>query len=560
MRWRPSFSAPAGDVEESNSLLVDPTSTLLEQVGDVESRVPWIPLGIVLLVLLWIPSLSQLAGPNAGASESAWIEEALTPWEAQDGGSAFSRLWSRATWEWQGAEILRGEELTPGFRRAARLPSAAASIVGLVVFYLLARLVTGSAAALLAATLLATCAPWTRAGTSALPLLVGEVLVLFGVIWALHLQARHREVEIARVSAARIGVAGVLLGIGLLLLPAAFATFLTTLLVWLLLGLRRSSPDATTLPVESPGTNTFLAVFGTGVLFGAAMLASWGAERFAGGSGWPIVGSLAANVPRGVELWGDLYRRLLSPGPTTDWLIIAALPTIFLIRFAEWWAGRPWQAAGLLPWVFLGLYMWGLMRDGVEPLEVPITVPPLFILGFGWMILRGLHAGRVRRQEYTFLVVWLVMGVLLVPFVPAGHRHEPLLAATVGLLPAMLLTAGRAGRALWESEEPALARRAIFGIGVLPVIVYALAHIAALTSATTPIRRVSDALGANLPEIVLGAVVLGVLSEFFTVRPELVSEPYVPRDTPRSRRRGRRGGHRRRGSPARGGARRGRSG
>jgi hypothetical protein len=548
MRWRPSSRPPAGEAEEEGSLLVDPTSELLEQVGEIESRVPWIPLGLVLIVLLWLPSLGQLAGAPPVPAETAWAEEVMTPWDPAGAGSAFARLLSRATWEWQGLEVEPGGELTAAQWGSARLPSALASLVGLVVFYLLARLVVGSAAGLLAATLLTTCTPWIRAGTTTMPLLIGEVLVLFGVIWAVHLQARHREVEIARVSASRIGLAGVLLGIGLLLMPAAFATFLTTLLVWLFLGLRRSSSDATTLPVESPGTNSFLAVFGSIVLLGSALIAAWAAERFAGGSGFPLAILFDADVARGVGLWSDLYRMLLSPGPTTDWLVIAALPTIFAIRFAEWWAGRPWQAAGLLPWLFLGAWFLALRRDGIEPglLEMPITIAPLFLLGFGWLILRGLHPGRVRRQEYTFLVVWLVMGVLYVPFVSAGFRHDALLAATVGLMPAVLLTVGRAGRSLWESEEPPLARLAVFAIGYLPVIVFGVARAADLASGSTPLRRVSDLVQGNLIEILLGAVVLGILSEFFMVRPDLGAPVKSADDRPKNRRRGRRGGRRRR--------------
>jgi len=548
MRWRPRSSVPAAQNEES-SLLVDRTKELLEQIGEIDPRVPWTAIGLVLLVLLWLPVLAQLGAPPAPA-EVAWVERVQTP--PDSGGSAFARLLSRATWEWQGADLRPGAPIGPFERHATRLPSAAAALAAVVAYYFLARLVVGSAAGLLAASLLSTCTPWIRSATSALPLIVGEGLVLLGVIWALHLQARHREVEIARVSAARIGLAGVLLGIGLLLMPAAFATLLTTLVVWLLLGLRRSSSDATTLPVESPGASTFLAVFGTFVLLGAAAIAAWTVETLAGGSGIPMVKSLAANVTRGVELWIDLYRRLLSPGPTTDWLVVAALPVIFAIRWSEWWAGRPWQAAGLLPWAFLGAWFWALRRDGIEPalLDVPLTTGPLFVLGFGWLILRGLHAGRVRRQEYTFLVVWLVMGVLWVPFVPAGHPYAPLLAATLGLLPPVMLVVGRAGRSLWESEEPALARFAIFGIGYVPVIAFGLARVAQATAGRVPLRRASDALQSSLPEILLGAVVLGVLSEFFTVRPELVAADAGDAERTRGRRRGRRGGRRRhRGAP-----------
>jgi hypothetical protein len=309
------------------------------------------------------------------------------------------------------------------------------------------------------------------------------------------------------------------------------------------------------LPVESPGENAFLVVFGTVVFLAAAILAAWGVEGFAGGSGARLGGSFAMSVSRGVELWTYLYRGLLSPGPTTDWLVVAALLVIFVIRWVEWSAGSPWHAAGLAPWVFLGAWLLALRHDGIElaELEVPMTVPPLFVLGFGWLILRGLHAGRVRRQEYTFLVVWLVMGVLWVPFVPAGHPHDPLLAATIGLLPAVLLVAGRAGRSLWESEEPALARLAIFAIGYVPVLAFALSRVAALGGPDAPLTRASGVVDASLILILLGAIVLGVLSEFFTVRPELVPEPESTPERPMGRRRGRRGGRRRRGSGGPGG-------
>jgi hypothetical protein len=261
---------------------------------------------------------------------------------------------------------------------------------------------------------------------------------------------------------------------------------------------------------------------------------------------------------RGVRLWSELYGSLLSPGPSTDVLLVVALASILLIRFAEWLGGRPWRAAGLAPWVFLGLWILALQRDGTfsvstaaaaaeaadgaARLAVPVTLPPLFVLGLAWLVLRGLHPGEFRRQEYTFLLAWLGVSLLMVPFVPGSHPHAAQLASAVTLLPPMLLLVGRAGRVMWEAKPHALARAGIVLFVLAPV-----AFSAAMTSAEAmggnAARDLAGAGRQALPLVLLASAALGVLAELLTVRPDPVGPAPRPRgEGPRRRRRGGRRG------------------
>ncbi len=541
--------------------IVDPTSDLLRQITGVEDKIPWVPLGLVVIFLLWLPVLWPLTGHTVRPQETAWVEQVLSGYEqGKSSGSAFSRALTEATWEWQGIDIESGE-LTPTQRLAARLPSLGAALAGLVIFYFLARIVVGPAAGLLSVCLLAIAAPWIRASTSAIPLLLGEMFVLLGATWALSLQGRHREVQLAGVTATRVGVAGLFLGFGLLLAPAGIATFLTTLLIWLLLGLRRSSSGATTLPVRRPGEIAFFAVFGTIVLIVATAAVAWVAERFlAHSSSGP---SFLLPPSASPELWVDVYRTLLSPGPATDLLLVFSILVVVVVRGMEWTAGRPWQAAGLLPWLFLVGWVFTVRADRPNTVDVPITLPALFILGLGWLLLRGLRPGVVRRQEYTFLVTWVLMGALLVPVVGGGHQHAPLLAATVVLLPPMVLVAGRGARALWENESTVIARVSVLVIAYAPVLIFLFQAVAVLMEGgafrdptmppSGPIGLAGVKVRELLPAVVLGAAFLGILSEMITVRPDVVAVGTDPRRR-RSSRRGRRGGSRR-GGRRRGGGR-----
>jgi hypothetical protein len=205
----------------------------------------------VALVLLWLPLLPSLPDAPLSSPETTWMNEvARRP--APEVGSHFARAVSRETWRAQHVPGVPPAQLGPGPRLATRVVSAGAALAGGLVFLFLARLVVGPAAALLAAMLLTVSMPWTDAATSSLPLMIGQTMALVGVIWMLQLQTRHREVGMASITAGQVGVAGVFLGLATLLAPAAFATFVAALLVWFLVALRRTTIDATTLPVAEP--------------------------------------------------------------------------------------------------------------------------------------------------------------------------------------------------------------------------------------------------------------------------------------------------------------------
>ena len=245
---------------------------------------------------------------------------------------------------------------------------------------------------------------------------------------------------------------------------------------------------------------------------------------------------------------------------------MVALAAILLIRFAEWKGGRPWHAAGLAPWVFLGLWILPLQHDGTfaaraaeqavggtPRLDVPVTLPPLFVLGLGWLVLRGLHPGEFRRQEYTFLLAWLGVSLLMVPFVPGSHPHGAQLASAVTLLPPMLLLVGRAGRVMWEAKPHALARAGIVLFVLVPVAWSAVLASAEAMGGTVA-RDLAEAGRRALPVVLVASAALGVIAELITVRPDAAGPAPRPRGeggTRRRRRSGRRGG----GRTSRGGGR-----
>ncbi len=548
----------AEDDEGEESSIVDPTSELLMQITHVESRIPWKTVGVFLLALLWLPTLGGMTarldpapGPESAwdgvrpGPEAAWIADVFEDRPLASHESVHVRAASRWMWSAFGVDPEAGRPLGATGRRAVRVPGAVASFLSLLLLLALGRAIAGDAGGLLAASLGAVVAPWTRVGGSALPLAVGEMLALAGVWRAVAVQARHREVEVPGISAIRIGFAGILLGLAVLWSPANGGTLVATVLFWLLLALLRTSSERTTLPVERPGATAFYGVAGMVTLGGAAVLSAWGVERLAGGTGLTFLAGPRLGLADGSALWVDLYRGLLSPGPVTDRLVLVAIPVLVLVRVVEWWAGKPWRASGLLPWVFLGLYALAFLRGAVDVgrLIVPLTVPPLFVLGIGWLVLRGLRPGRVHRQEYSFLLVWLGIALGMVPLLPARALGDPRLAACVMLLPPLLIMAGRTARAIWEMNEHLSTRVIILLLSYLPVFAFVVAAVGDLAGSGSLPGAFAATFDARIPHIVLGIVVLGILSELVTVRPDVVS--VRPLQASRTRgRRGRRSGER----------------
>jgi hypothetical protein len=484
-------SRPREEPPEETPAVVDPTHVLLGGIAPLHSRVPWNWVALGVLAVLSVPGLLR---PGA---------EAVEP-------------------------------------RAVAVSFAAS-----FAFFLLARHVAGPAGALLASALLCACAPWARAGGLALPLVAGVGVALLGVWWALRLQARHREVGIAGLSAVRIGVTGLLLGLAVRLAPALLATFVAVLLTWLSVGIRRSSGEATTLPVDRRQVVGF-SLAGALVLLLGFVVAMWAAERLAGGAPWPPLLAAGHFVAPSTQLWLEMLRRLLSPSPATDLVLAAACVLIAAVFVLERTGGRPWTTAGIAPWLLLGLYVVAAEADPAArgTIDVPLSLPPLVIAGVGWCVLRGLRPGRIRRQEYTFALVWLVCSVALVPLVPIGHTPGAALAASVALLPVLLLFAGRAARALWESEEHPLARAAVMLFGWSPVAAFLLAPL-------------GPSVTRWLPAVLVAAAGLGLLAEVVSVRPEPPPPaPVLQRQGPRLGQRRGRGGRGGRGGRHRGGSRR----
>ena len=275
----PAAAADAAEAgpEAQTVRVVDPTHELLSRVRAPESRVPWTLVGLAVVAALWIPVFANLATDPVRPAEARWVEDALAPAGQHSAGSAFALALTRTAWKLQGADVSTNRLDSPRARRAVRFPFAVAGLAATAIFFVLARLMVGPAAAVLAVALLAASEPWTRAGASAWPLVIGEMMVLLGVLWAMALQARHREVGVAGITASRVGIAGVFLGLGILLTPAAFATFVATVMVWLLVGIRRSRADATTLQVGSPARLVAAALFGFVLFLGASLAAVYAA-------------------------------------------------------------------------------------------------------------------------------------------------------------------------------------------------------------------------------------------------------------------------------------------
>ncbi len=536
-------------------MVVDPTQRLLEQVPGFESRFPWVLIGLLAILLLWLPSAFDLDREfSTTLRESEWIADALSTEDGQGLGSAFARAVTRLT--------VRLEEGPTGYapevgasgaalRRAVRLPSVIASILGLLVFFALARLIVRDAAGLVAAVLLAASTTWLALAANAYPLLVGETLMLAGVAWGIALLDRHHEVSVAGRTALKIGLGGFLFGIALVVAPATFPTFLTALIVWLSLGIHRA--HATILPVENPRRIVGISILGSLFLLVVTFAVAALLEQVLHGQDFELFLAGRAAPGLGIELWGHVYRTLLSPGPATDQLVVFVILVVLVIRFLEWWRGHPWRAGGLLPWAFQVLFVLALGREASrEPgLQVPLSVPPLFLLGLGWLYLRGLVPGRVHRQEYTFLLVWIGIGALLLPLLT---RLEPLLpkhAAVLTVLPGMLLVAGRGARALWQAETTPLARIGVLVFVFLSPLVVLLEGFANLGGAAAGLSRTAAVLGNASPVILAIAAGLGALSVLVTVRPDVGAAA-----EPSANGRRRRPTHRRRGNGNRRGARR----
>jgi hypothetical protein len=481
----------------------------MEPTARVESRWPWgiLGVGVILLlslVLLWIPST-----------------------------------------------IARGSA-------ALRDPANIVAPLLLLVYFVLGRRMIGSAAAIIAAALLSISPPFLDATLGGHPILLAETLALAGIAWLIGIEAKHREVGITARSALEASVAGVLFGASLTIHPATFPTALAAILLWFSLGLRRSR--ATTLPSRKPSSSVAWGIC-VCVAIGAAGVATIFALAAWSGATPVFPGTLAwSAAPE--PIWKEAYRWMVSPFRITDVLVIAAIVIVALIVSIESLTGSSWHGAGLLPWIYLLLYVlvgadspFGVAPEVAPPSRLPAPIPPLFVLGLGWLVLRGFSPGRVRRQEYTFLLVWLGLATLLFPHAVAseaaisGRAEMDVISITsLTVLPMVVLVAARAGRAFWETERGVLARVGILAFVCLPVIA-ALSNAVANLGAQGEGAMVAIAFDRWLPLALGIAASLGALSVLITVRPDpaIEASPHQPRD----RRPGFRGHRRRRGGRGR---------
>ncbi len=480
----------------------------MEASAHVESRWPWGILGVGVILLLTLVLL--------------WIPSALA----------------------QGSEALRD-------------PANIVAPLLLLVYFALGRRMIGNAAAIVAAALLAISTPFVDATLGRHPILFAETLALAGIAWLIGIEAKHREVGLTGGSALEASVAGALFGAGLTIHPATFPTALAAIVLWFFLGLRRSR--ATTFPSRSPSSSIAWGIFGC-IAIGLAGVAS--IVALAAWTGTPIAfpATLAwSSAPE--PIWNEAYRWMVSPFRVTDVLVLAAIAIVALIVSIESWTGSSWRGAGLLPWIYLLLYVlvgadspFGFFPVVSESSRLPAPIPPLFVLGLGWLVLRGLAPGRVRRQEYTFLLVWLALAALLFPHAVAseatigGSTEKDAVSVTaLTILPMVVLVAGRAARAFWETERGVLARVGILAFVCLPVIT-------ALSSSVSNLGRTGEgatfaiALDRWLPLALGIAASLGALSVLITVRPDPSIEE-APRGGERRPRF--RGHHRRRGGRGR---------
>ncbi len=455
-------------------------------------------------------------------------------------------------------------------------PAPIVATILLLVYFALGRRMIGNASAIVAAALLAISAPFLVATNQSHPLLLAETLALAGIAWLIALEAKHREVGLTGQSAIEASVAGALFGASLSVHPATLSTVIAAIVLWFSLGLRRSR--ATTLPSRRPGASVLWGVFGcativAGVVAAMFAMSTWGSMWAAGWSGAPI-----AWVASPEPVWKDAYRWIVSPFRETDVLVIAAILLVALIVSIESWSGSSWRGAGLLPWIYLLLYVLVgsevLFGPGATPAidatsaipaidataasrlpRLPAPIPPLFVLGLGWLVLRGFSPGRVRRQEYTFLLVWLALAGLLLPQAVASEtkasgasQQDAMIVVALTILPMVVLVAARAARAFWESERGWLARVGILSFACLPVIA-ALGNTVTSWGPENQGTVWAIALDRWLPLALGVAASLGALSVLVSVRPDPAIQP-MPRGGGEPRR-GFRGPRRRRGGRGR---------
>jgi hypothetical protein len=496
------------DRDEASDTPEDASSDAsMEPSARVESRWPWGILGVGVILLLTLLLL--------------WIPSAL----AQGSGA---------------------------FRDSANIVAP----LLLLVYFALGRRMIGNAAAIVAAALLAISTPFVDATLGRHPILFAETLALAGIAWLIGIEAKHREVGLTGGSALEASVAGVLFGASLTIHPATFSTALAAIVLWLSLGLRRSR--ATTLPSRSPSSSIAWGIFGC-IAIGLAGVAT--ILALAAWTGTPVSFPATLSWSSTPEpIWKDAYRWMVSPFRVTDVLVIAAIVIVALIVSVESWTGSSWRGAGLLPWIYLLLYVlvgadspFGFASAPIHSSRLPAPIPPLFVLGLGWLVLRGLSPGRVRRQEYTFLLVWLALAALLYPHAVASEaaasgrtETEALSVAALTILPMVVLVAARAARAFWETERGMLARVGILAFVCLPVIT-------AMSSSVSNLRRTGEsatfaiALDRWLPLALGVAASLGALSVLITVRPD----PSIEASSAEERRPRFRGHRRRRGGRGR---------
>lgn len=554
-----------------------------EELGELPRlppRIPWIPVALALLFLLWIPLALRPGDEPTRPAEAAWVPSIA---ELQQGPLysaplSFSERLTRASVTLETS--MRGlspTELGPDheslLRAAARRPSAIAAFLLLFIYFVLGRRMIGDAAALVAAALLAVTGPFLEAARSAHPILIAETFALAGVAWMVGIESRHREVGYTLLSALEASAAGLLFGFSLVEHPATAATVLAALFLWLSLGLRRNR--ATTLPTNRPGSSSAYAIFGCiGLLLTTGLTVAI-LEHLGGAPARGFLATLAGTGPESLD-FPEIYRWIVSSVPGTDVLVIGAVAVVVTIAIIEKFRGTHWRGAGLLPWVYLLLFV--LIVSGVEfaaaptidagvtPAEaasfplarrLPLSISPLFVLGLGWLALRGFSPGRVRRQEYTFLLVWLAASVFFLSKASSIDRTisgstltESLSHAGLTVLPMVALVSARAARAFWESDRALLARFAILAFACLPVVSSLLSSIFRfLVFPSVPERLV---LETSLPTAMGGCAALGALSVLVTVRPDAPTRP-TRRPTPPGRpdRPHRRRGHGR-GRPGRG--------
>lgn len=487
-----------------------PTDASMQPTARVESRWPWGVIGIAVILLLsalllWMPSFVAGASPFA---ERANIVAPLL----------------------------------------------------LLVYFALGRRMIGSAAAIVAAALLAISAPFLDATHTSHPILLAETLAIAGIAWLIGIEAKHREVGITARSALEAGVAGVLFGASLTVHPATLSTVLAAILLWFSLGLRRSR--ATTLPSRRPQMSVTWGILGCVAIVAAgaatmAVLSSWSGSQ----ETWSNA-SLAGSIPSiSNEVWRETYRWMVSPFRETDVLVIAAIVIVAFIVSVEALSGSSWHGAGILPWIYLLLYVMvgtdvpfvaGIVGTG-DPLatprhRLPAPIPPLFVLGLGWLVLRGFAPGRIRRQEYTFLLVWLALALLFFPRAVASETAattalpvEPLTVIALTILPMVVLVAARAARAFWETERGVLARLGVLAFVSLPVIAAVLNSVSRWR-ADSPGPMWAIAFDRWLPLALGVAASLGALSVLISVRPD----PSIETSSPGGDRRPGYRGHRRR--------------